>query len=62
MGNYFTVQELVEVLSKLDRRRLVKTPYVSGIEYFFDGRCQLVLTSGPKGGSVKKIEIGGKDE
>ncbi len=30
---YFTVEELIQKLSKLDKRKYAHTPYISDIEY-----------------------------
>ena len=54
-GFYFTVPELIETLSQLDKRKWKKSPYVANVETFLDGSVRLTLVPSPFGGTTKKV-------
>lgn len=60
--SYLTVEDMIEQLSKLDKRKYRHNPYISKIEYNDKGECKLTLVTSSNGGTVKRLKIGGKQE
>ena len=59
--NYYSVDELIDVLKGIDKRRTKHSPYISNIGYNYQGNCVVTLVSDRNGGTVKRIILNKED-